>query len=101
MTDSQPDSQLFVPCKAVMRGTECLTPAELDVARLHAQGLTTREVAARRGRSINTVRFQMMTKVYKKLNINNRWEFFAWATAHNLGTLARPKRKKERKNASS
>lgn len=54
-------------------GPEALTNAEGDVARLVTEGLSNKEIAARRGVSPHTVANQL-TSVYRKLGVQNRFQ---------------------------
>ncbi len=62
-----------------------LTPAELEVLRLLAQGKSNKEIAAARSRSVETVKRQV-TSLYVKLGVENRTN--AVSVARGRGLLA-------------
>lgn len=55
------------------RATDTLSPRELEVLRLLAEGLTNQEIAHRLGLSENTVKFHVQN-IYQKLGVSNRTE---------------------------
>ncbi len=55
---------------------ESLTPAEREVAELVVEGLSNREIAARRGASTKTVANQLR-RIYQKLGVSSRFELAA------------------------
>lgn len=62
-------------------GWESLTPAELDVARLVAEGLGNKEIAARLFISARTVQSHL-TRIYAKLGITSRLQLAQEAARH-------------------
>jgi DNA-binding CsgD family transcriptional regulator len=62
---------------------EDLTPREVDVLRLLADGLSNREMAARLGISENTVKFHVAS-LYSKLGVQNRAEAVLQAVRQGL-----------------
>src|SRR5690554_6413061 len=60
-----------------------LTPRELDVLRLAAQGLKNREIAARLGLAAKTIEHMLGNSdpdraIYPKIGVENRVEAIAW-----------------------
>jgi DNA-binding NarL/FixJ family response regulator len=54
-------------------GTDDLTPAEADIARMVVRGMTNNEIAEARGRSANTVANQLKA-IFRKLHVSSRIE---------------------------
>ena len=71
-------------------GWDALTPAELDVVALAAQGLTNAEIGRRLFITAGTARIHL-SHIYAKLNVANRTELAARATAR--GICAHPTRR--------
>jgi DNA-binding CsgD family transcriptional regulator len=65
-------------------GWASLTPTELEVVGLAADGLTSPEIAARLFMSRNTVKTHL-SHIYTKLGVTNRTELAAAATARGSG----------------
>jgi DNA-binding NarL/FixJ family response regulator len=63
---------------------DTLTPAEQQVARLAAQGLSNPKIAARRGVSLRTVETQM-TAILRGLDILNRHQIASMLPAAETG----------------
>jgi DNA-binding CsgD family transcriptional regulator len=61
------------PRRAAVSGPEALTPTERAVAQLAAEGLTNREIAARRFVSVKAVEYQL-ANVFRKLAVSGRSE---------------------------
>lgn len=59
---------------------DSLTPAELEVAKLLADGLSDQEIADRLGISIHTVQ-NHRDHIFAKLGFHNRTELARWAVA--------------------
>ncbi|MGV3758287.1 MAG: LuxR C-terminal-related transcriptional regulator, partial [Actinomycetota bacterium] len=61
------------PRRTAVSGPDALTPTELAVAQLAAEGLANREIAARRFVSVKAVEYQL-ANAYRKLGISSRAE---------------------------
>jgi two-component system NarL family response regulator len=66
----------------VRHAPESLTPQELDIARLIAEGLTNREIGQQLFLSPNTVKFHIST-IMRKLNVKRRVELVSKAAGGN------------------
>jgi DNA-binding CsgD family transcriptional regulator/tetratricopeptide (TPR) repeat protein len=79
------------PRRVVLTGVDALTPSELRVAQLAAEGLSNREIAQSLFVSKRTVEVHL-TRVYQKLEIAGREELGATLTGrrHQTGAPARP-----------
>jgi len=64
-------------------GWDALTPAELDVARLAAEGLTNKQIAEKLFVSPRTVQ-NHLSKAFGKLGVKTRAELAAEAARHGL-----------------
>lgn len=60
-------------------GAEALTPRELEILRLVAEGLGNRQIAGRLGMAVTTVRTHL-SSVYAKLRVKTRVELVLYAT---------------------
>ena len=60
-----------------------LTPREVELVRIAAQGLTNREIGARLGISPGTVKIHLHN-IYKKLGVKNRVELTLFAQSREL-----------------
>jgi DNA-binding CsgD family transcriptional regulator len=76
------------PRREWRRGVESLTPTELRIARLAAEGLTNREIAHGLYVSIKTVEAHL-ARVYAKLDITGRTKLTQLLGAENLGVPTR------------
>lgn len=65
------DTELVIVSKPLIPVDSCLTPSELEVARLIAAGRSNAEVAAARGRSERTIANQVAS-ILRKLGISSR-----------------------------
>ena len=65
------------------RLTSVLTPREIEVIRMIAQGKTNKEVALALGCSEHTIKTHK-TNVMRKLNLSNAVEISVWALKRNL-----------------
>jgi DNA-binding CsgD family transcriptional regulator len=77
------------PRKAVFTGVESLTPSELRVARLAAEGMTNREIAQALTVTAKTVETHMR-HVFQKLDIERRTELAGVLSAGQPGAAGRP-----------
>ena len=66
------------PAQECQQQKHPLTPRELEITLLRAQGLEYREIAARLGTSKNTVTAQI-GRIHKKLEVRNSSELTRWA----------------------
>jgi DNA-binding NarL/FixJ family response regulator len=68
---------------AAVTGGQPLTPQELAVARLVAEGLTNRQVASELVVSVKTVEFHL-GRVFAKLGLRTRAQLAAYVARHGL-----------------
>ncbi|KMY67223.1 hypothetical protein AAU61_10080 [Desulfocarbo indianensis] len=64
-------------------GAPGLSPRELEVLRMVAQGLVKRQIAEVLGISLNTVK-RHVSNIFNKLGVNDRAQAAVWAARHNL-----------------
>ncbi len=71
------------PAESLEPGTELLTPRELQIVRMSAKGLTTREIGERLFLSHRTIE-KHEENIRHKLNVPNRSALVAWAVRRGL-----------------
>jgi len=74
-----PDTRLA----QVQTGNPGLTPRELEILRLVAEGLSNAQLAQKLWVTEQTVKFHL-SNIYRKLNVSNRTEASRWAQLHGL-----------------
>ena len=79
-----------------MHGWASLTPSEVEVVRLTAEGLTNRAIGARMYISPRTVQTHL-SHVFSKLGCANRLELVTAASVHAAGSTAETARERARR----
>jgi DNA-binding NarL/FixJ family response regulator len=72
-----------IRARNVAPARECLTDRELDVLRLVAQGLPTKQIAQRLGISSKTVKAHL-TNVFRQIGVTDRLQAALWARQHGV-----------------
>jgi DNA-binding NarL/FixJ family response regulator len=65
-------------CDVLEHRLTSLSLSEREVYNLVQRGLSNKEIAAARGRSVATVKNQLQS-IFQKLGVNSRWRLIAWA----------------------
>jgi DNA-binding NarL/FixJ family response regulator len=76
-------SDVLVRGDSLTRRQATLTTAEADVLDLVRQGLSNKEIAAARGRSVATVKHQLQS-VFGKCGVNSRTRLIVWSQGSSM-----------------